>query len=127
MVRLARERFFYLRDCRAAWDVVVGDGRLALERELAQTGGRGREYDLLIMDAFIGGAPPAHLLTREAFDLYLRHLAPDGVLAVNVSNLFVDLVPLVWRIAEERGVSNRSSSRPKRTPPAVPEMPTGCS
>jgi hypothetical protein len=103
VVRLARQRFRYLEDCPAAWDVAAGDGRLSLERELAETGGLGRGYDLLVLDAFSGDAPPAHLLTREAFGLYLRHLAQDGVLAVNVSNSYVDLVPLVWRIAEELG------------------------
>ncbi|MBW2270474.1 MAG: fused MFS/spermidine synthase [Deltaproteobacteria bacterium] len=104
VVRLATERFSYLADTPARWDVVLGDGRLSLERELAASGGRGRGYDLLILDAFSGDAPPAHLLTREAFDLYLSHLAPDGLLAVNVSNSFVDLTSLVWKLVEERGV-----------------------
>jgi hypothetical protein len=104
VVKVAQERFTYLEESPAAWDVVLGDGRLSLERELEETGGRGRGYDLLVVDAFSGDAPPVHLLTREAFALYLSHLAPDGVLAVNVSNSFVDLVALVWRLVEERGI-----------------------
>ena len=95
--RVGRERGFVVRR--------LGDARLTLERELGETEGRGRGYDLLAVDAFSGDAPPAHLLTREAFDLYRRHLAPDGILAVNVSNAYVDLVPLVWRIAEEQGLA----------------------
>jgi hypothetical protein len=104
VAKVAQERFTYLEGSPAAWDVVLGDARLSLERELEETGGRGRGYDLLVLDAFSGDAPPVHLLTREAFDLYLSHLAPDGILAVNVSNSFVDLVALVWRMVEERGV-----------------------
>jgi hypothetical protein len=101
VVELAVERFSYLEDSPARWDVVLGDGRLSLEREFAETGGRG--YDLLVLDAFSGDAPPVHLLTREAFVVYLSHLAPDGILAVNVSNSFVDLVALVWRQVEDLG------------------------
>ena len=59
--------------------------------------------DILVLDAFSGDAIPLHLLTREAFEIYFKRLKPDGVLAVHVSNLFVDLEPLVRGLALERG------------------------
>ncbi|NNL66010.1 MAG: fused MFS/spermidine synthase, partial [Myxococcales bacterium] len=104
VIELARERFTYLAECPGTCEVVLGDARLVLEAELEASGGRGLGYDLLVLDAFSGDAPPTHLLTREAFALYLKHLAPDGVLAVNVSNSYVDLTPLVWRLAQEQGI-----------------------
>jgi spermidine synthase len=104
VVQLATEDFSYLDDCPAQWDIVLGDARLALERELRETGGRGRGYDLLALDAFAGDALPVHLLTREAFDIYLGHLAHDGVLAINISNRYLDLSPVVWGIAASHGL-----------------------
>jgi len=58
---------------------------------------------VLAVDAFTGDAIPIHLLTREAFALYFRHLKPDGVLAVHVSNRYLDLRPVVQRVAESLG------------------------
>jgi len=104
VVHLAAEDFSYLDDCPAPWDIVLGDARLALERELRESGGRGRGYDVLVLDAFAGDALPVHLLTREAFDVYLAHLAPDGVLAINISNRYFDLSPVVWGVAASRSI-----------------------
>ncbi len=88
----ARTHFTYLEDTPAEVDVVLGDGRLSLAREVerAEPG-----WDLLVLDAFSGDAIPVHLLTAEAFDLYRRRLAPGGVLAVHISNRHVDLAPVV--------------------------------
>jgi hypothetical protein len=92
--------FTYLRDSRARVEIVLGDARVSLERE------RGRPFDVLIVDAFSSGAIPVHLLTREAFALYLSHLAqPDGVLAVDVSNRTLDLRPVVRRLAQHFGLA----------------------
>jgi spermidine synthase len=95
--RLSRAYFTYFDRTQAATEVVIGDGRLTLEREADQG------YDLLILDAFSSDAIPMHLLTREAFDTYVRHLAPGGVLAANLSNRHVDIKPVVKQLAEERG------------------------
>lgn len=95
--RFARERFTYLSDSAAQCDVVLGDARLSLAREAPQG------FDLLVLDAFSGHAIPVHLLTAEAFDLYRRHLAPGGVIAVHVSNAYVDLQPVVARQAARGG------------------------
>ncbi|MEP6714089.1 MAG: fused MFS/spermidine synthase [Terriglobia bacterium] len=94
---IAKTQFTYLRDCYAAHDVVLGDARLSLEREPVQ------KFDVLAVDAFSGDAIPVHLLTREAYKLYWRHLNPDGVLAVHVSNRYLVLGPVVAMGAAESG------------------------
>ena len=85
--------FSYIRDSSAQVEIVSGDARLSMERELAE--GRSQQFDVLVVDAFTGDAVPTHLLTREAMLIYLRQLKPDGVLAVHVSNLYLDLRPLL--------------------------------
>lgn len=94
VVELARKEFTFLADCPARVDIVLGDARLSLEREPPQG------FDVLHMDAFSGDSVPAHLLTREAFQLYFRHLKPDGILVIHISNLYLDLEPVVARAAE---------------------------
>ena len=88
------ERFFsYLRDSRAHVDVRIGDGRLGLES--APDG----HYGLIVLDAFSSDAPPVHLMTREALELYFRKLRPDGLLLVNLTNQHLDLEPVFHSIA----------------------------
>ena len=89
--------FSYLRDTAARVEVVAGDARLALDAELDRGGPQG--FDVLAVDAFSSDAIPVHLLTREAVALYMAHLAPRGVLAIHVSNRYLDLAPIVWQIA----------------------------
>lgn len=95
--RVARGEFTFLADCEAEVEVVTGDARLAMEREEASG------YDVLAVDAFSGDAIPAHLLTREAFEIYFRHLKPGGVLALHISNRYVDLEPVVQKAVEALG------------------------
>ena len=97
MVTVARTSFSYLRDSPARIDVVLGDARLSLQDETPQ------QFDVLAVDAFSGDAIPVHLLTREAFSLYLRHLKPDGVLAVHTSNTYLNLPPIVQLLATDAG------------------------
>jgi spermidine synthase len=99
VVRIAHESFTYLRDSKAHVEIVEGDGRLALEAEPDQ------HFDLLVLDAFNGDSPPIHLMTTEAFRVYRRHLKPDGVLAVNITNKFLDFEPVVRRIGAETGLT----------------------
>jgi SAM-dependent methyltransferase len=96
-VTVAKTRFSFLRDSPATIEVVVGDARLSLEREELQN------FDVLIVDAFSGDSIPVHLLTRQAFQLYFRHLEPDGVLAVHVSNQYLNLEPVVAAAASRLG------------------------
>jgi len=100
--RLARESFSYLARCPAKLDVIMGDARLMMERELAL--GKTQSLDLLALDAFSSDAIPVHLLTREAFGIYLKHLKPDGVIAIHISNRYLDLQPVVERLAQEFGL-----------------------
>jgi spermidine synthase len=90
--------FSFLSDTAGQTAVVEGDARVSLEREWEEQGGQA--FDLLVLDAFSGDAVPLHLLTREAFELYLRQTAPDGIVAVNVSNRYFDLSLQVYRLAE---------------------------
>lgn len=103
MVDIARNYFTYLEDNRTRIEaIVMGDARISLERELRD--GEPQNFDLLAADAFSGDAIPVHLITLEAFKTYLGHLRPDGILAVHVSNRYFDLVPVVWRLADELGL-----------------------
>lgn len=97
VIDFARRYFTHLRDTEAAVSIVTGDARVALEGE-APNG-----FDVLVVDAFSGDAIPAHLLTREAFEVYGRHLSPDGILAVHASNRYVDLPPVVKLSGEAAG------------------------
>jgi spermidine synthase len=92
---MARKYFFYLDRCRGKVDVVGGDARLSLDREENQN------FDVLVLDAFSGDAIPVHLLTVEAFEIYLRHLAPKGVIAAHISNRHFALRPVVDAIADK--------------------------
>ena len=94
---IARREFTYLADSPAKIDIVLGDGRLAIEREPAQA------YDLLAMDAFSSDSVPAHLITSEAISAYERHLKPDAILAIHVSNRFLDLAPVIRELAIKHG------------------------
>jgi spermidine synthase len=83
-------------------EIVLGDARLVIAREQKQAGSQG--FDFLILDAFTSDAIPVHLWTVEAFRLYEKSLAEDGVLAVHVSNRHFDLIPLVARLGFEVGL-----------------------
>jgi protein-L-isoaspartate O-methyltransferase len=97
VARLATSTFTYLKDSKAKTELVMGDARLSMEREANQ------QYDVIVLDAFSSDAIPVHLLTLEAFDHYQRHLKPDGAIVVHVSNRYLDLHPVVYRIADKIG------------------------
>jgi protein-L-isoaspartate O-methyltransferase len=97
VAHLATSTFTYLKDSKAKTELVMGDARLSMEREADQ------QYDVIVLDAFSSDAIPVHLLTLEAFDHYQRHLKPDGAIAVHVSNRYLDLHPVVYRIADKIG------------------------
>jgi hypothetical protein len=91
--------FSFLADSQADIQVIPGDARVSLERELASGGPQ--NFDLLVLDAFSGDAMPLHLLTKEAFEIYLKHLKQDGIMAVNVSNRYFNLDLEIYRLADE--------------------------
>lgn len=94
---LARRHFTFLSDSAARIVPLLGDGRLVLERESPQA------FDLLAIDAFSGDSIPTHLLTLEAFDAYQRHMRPDGLLAVHITNTYLDLRPVMASAAQHMG------------------------
>ena len=98
VVDIARREFTFLEDTSAKTEVVLGDGRLSLEREPP------RGYDVLGIDAFSGDSIPMHLVTREAMAIYVKHLKPDGVIVFQATNRFIDLLPVVKRLAAEFGL-----------------------
>ncbi len=111
--------FTYLKASKAQTVIVAGDARLTLEREAAR--GELQQFDVLAVDAFSSDAIPVHLLTREAFALYLQHLhEPNGILAVHVSNKTLDLAPVVARLADDFGLAAVQVNA-KARPPVVYE------
>lgn len=94
VIDVARTHFSFLKNTRATTEIVIGDARLQLEHETPQ------QFDVLVIDAFSGDSVPIHLLTRQAFALYFRHLKPDGVLAVHITNRYLDLRPVIKTAAD---------------------------
>ena len=93
----ARGEFSFINESRAAVKVHLGDARLSLERM------QPLKLDVLAVDAFSGDSVPVHLLTKEAMGLYWRHLNPDGMLAVHISNRYLDLEGVVKTGADATG------------------------
>jgi spermidine synthase len=96
--RLAYSHFSYLSQSPAKIEVLLGDGRMSLYKEMEQSGSN--KYNLLVIDAFSGGSIPVHLLTKEAFELYSQHLGEDGIIAVHISNSHLELSPVVRGLAD---------------------------
>ncbi len=95
---IARQFFTFLPRCGPNCDVIVGDGRLQLERT------PNGSFDLLLLDAFSSDSVPTHLLSREAVQLYLQKLAPDGVLMFHVSNRYLNVEKLVSSLLSDAGL-----------------------
>jgi hypothetical protein len=100
VTRIANDaRYFsYLKDCGAGLEVIPGDARLSMESELKSR--QPQEFNLLAIDAFSGDAIPVHLLTEEAFQIYLQQVKSDGIIAVHITNTYFDLRPVLLRVAE---------------------------
>ncbi|MSP96380.1 MAG: hypothetical protein EXR29_03960, partial [Betaproteobacteria bacterium] len=89
VVVIAKRDFGYLGDSKAAIEIALGDARLTLEREAPQ------QFDVIAVDAFSSDSIPVHLITKQALQVYFKHLRPDGIVAFHVSNRFLDLGPVV--------------------------------
>ena len=98
LTEMVGRHFTFLDDSPARIEVIMGDARLSMEREAPQ------RFDLLFLDAFNGDAIPLHLLTKEAFEIYLSHLQPDGVMALLISTWHLDFAPAVRRLADHFGL-----------------------
>lgn len=90
--------FSFLSDSKAKIEIVPGDARISMEQEVAS--GDLQNYNVLVLDTFSGDFIPVYLLDKEAFGVYLRQLQPDGVLAVHITNTFLDLKPVVFDLAK---------------------------
>ena len=102
-VRIAHEWFDNLSTCKAGEkNIFLGDARLRMEQLP-----KDKLYDVIVLDAFTGGSVPIHLLTREAFQIYREHLKPDGYIAINITNAYLNLYPIVKAQAEVLGMSHR--------------------
>ena len=99
VVRAAQQEFTFLSQMQGTHEIVIGDGRLALDREPA------RQFDVLAIDAFSGDSIPSHLITREAMAIYMKHLKPNGVIVFQATNRFVDLMPVARNLADAHGLS----------------------
>ncbi len=84
-----REQFYFVPEAKGKVEIAMGDARLSLEREAPEN------FDVLAVDAFSSDSIPVHLLTKEAMVLFFRHLKPDGILAVHISNRYLDLEPVM--------------------------------
>jgi hypothetical protein len=102
--------FSFVSDSKANIITVLGDARISLERELAD--GHPQNFDVLVLDTFSSDSIPVHLVTKEAFELYLKHLAPDGIIAAHISNRHLDLRPVFWQLAKYYGLQIMSVNYP---------------
>lgn len=101
VVRMAEHWFTYIKDFKdrgGNYSYVLGDARLSLANETVS-----QQFDVLALDAFSGDSVPAHLLTKEAFEIYTRHLKAKGVIAVHITNKHLNLAPVLDRLATEFG------------------------
>ena len=102
---MARAWFTFLADSRARIEIVLGDARVQLERELAA--GHAADFDMILVDAFSGDTIPVHLLTAECADLYRRRLKPGGVLMLHISNRVLNLEPVARGLARHLNATGR--------------------
>ncbi len=101
VITVANGWFTFLKQSPAKTEIILGDARLSLESEPPQ------QFDVLAVDAFSGDAIPVHLLTKEAFAVYFRHLKPVGILAIHTSNTYLKLAPVVKLLAEDADYATR--------------------
>ena len=90
--------FSFIKDSRSTIDIVVGDARISLEKEL--NAGLRNGFDILVLDTFSSDSIPVHLVTKQAFDIYLQNLAQDGLIAAHITNERLDLRPVFWQLAQ---------------------------
>lgn len=125
MVDLAKGEggfFTFIKDSPASIEIVLGDARLSLEKELQA--GQENDFDILVLDTFNSDSIPVHLVTKEAFEVYLQNLAPDGLIAAHISNQRLDLRPVFWQLAQyyKMDIALVQNSVEKDNPGAFPSI-----
>jgi spermidine synthase len=106
VIRVAQEYFSFIRECKSKTSIILGDGRLKMDQAPAN------HYDIILLDAFTGGSVPVHLLTKEAFAMYRRHLDPKGLIVVHITNRHLNLYPVVKQQAIALGLNYQSKFIP---------------
>jgi hypothetical protein len=101
VIDASQRYFYYFSDIPVQTELISGDGRIVLDRELKNLGSN--RFDLLVIDAFTSDSIPLHLLTLESAQLYLNHLSDDGILLFHITNRFLDLNPAIRGLAEAVG------------------------
>jgi hypothetical protein len=129
VVSIARDtdRFRYLSECGDSMPIIIGDARLTVQKKPPLA------YDYLLLDAFSSDAIPSHLVTKEAVDMFASKVAPDGILAFNISNRYIDISPILAKIGEAKGldvyalftVEPKEQLKEMRTSVAVAAFPMG--
>jgi hypothetical protein len=99
VIRISNEYFTFRKDSAATIEIVPGDARIEMERQLAA--GKPGLFDVLVIDAFTSDSIPMHLLTLECVRVYARHRKPDGILCIHLTNLFLDLTSVIRGISQE--------------------------
>jgi SAM-dependent methyltransferase len=89
------KNFSFISKCQPDIDIAIGDARLTMAKEADAS------FDLLIIDAFSSDAIPVHMLTKEAVQLFLDKLKPDGVVLLHTSNRYLDLNSVLAAIQKE--------------------------
>lgn len=98
---VAKNNFSFLSQSEASIRIFVGDARLVLQNHVPKSDAQ--KYDLLIVDAFNGDSIPSHLLTSDAMMIYQQHLAKNGLIAIHISNTYLDLLPVTKALAQNSG------------------------
>jgi hypothetical protein len=119
---IARQWFTYLKDCQGKVDVIVGDGRLSMQK--IKNGEI--NYDIIHMDAFTGDGIPTHLLTRQAMEIYLSRLAEDGIILFHISNRYYELRPVIKATAGGLNLAGAMNVPPTRDKLKPYENATWC-
>ncbi len=100
MYDLAKNDFTYLKDAKGSVDVLLGDARIVLDKQ------DGQKYDILLVDAFSSDSIPVHLITKEAFDIYKKHMKNDGIILFHISNNYLSLEKVLKKIADNEGLKS---------------------
>jgi spermidine synthase len=95
--------FSFLNNCKGKVDLIMGDARISMERELKEN--KRQNFDIVAVDAFSSDSIPVHLLTKEAIEIYFKHLNRDtGILAIHITNRHLNLQPIVWQLTDTIGL-----------------------
>ena len=100
MYEAAKNEFTYLKDAKGKVDVQMGDARIVLDKKEPQN------FDILLIDAFSSDSIPVHLITKEAFSVYKKHIKDDGMILFHISNRYLNIDKMLKKLMDEEGLKN---------------------